>query len=139
MSLVKMSMQTRDHVKYLPNIGDQYTLIYLKGSRLSEHMGNEATGEYYIADSNGIVGCEKTDMFKNPSVRTYISQQYFDSLNKIENIHKIVIIGKFRVDKINLWGPSNSYFCPSGKPLIEEPIYKDDNIDKWQSILDSDP
>lgn len=123
-----MSMRRRDTLEHKPNIGHKYILVYLKGTSIIEYLGSESTGEYYIADSEGLVGCEK---FNSGSIRSHMTDEYFKSLDKHENYFKIIKIGHFTVDKINIW--NTSHFTPWGTPDFHDPIFEDSEISKWQT------
>lgn len=126
--MIKVRLTTNSNIIYKPNIGKEYLLVFIKGDCLAEFLGNECTSEYHIYENEELIGnLKQKPIINNENIK--------NELNELE-IGKIVIIGKFKVEKTVLWGKNNMYYSIHGKPLLNDKIIYNSEVDKLQKNLD---
>jgi len=126
---IRVRVVGNNNISNKPNIGDTYTLVFIKGNHLAECLGNENTSKYHIYENGELFGNLKADPhLKNTKIKNQIEEL---------DLGKIVKVGLFKVAKIILLGKGNCAFSIHGDPVLHDKLLFDNETDKWQKNLDS--
>tara|TARA_B100001564_G_C20584360_1_gene644754 strand:+ start:494 stop:901 length:408 start_codon:yes stop_codon:yes gene_type:complete len=111
-----------------PDIGYKYDLIYIHSHDLTECIGSESTGPFYIMKDNRIVGSDKDGGAPPKTIK-------LSPIPFLQLIH----IGKLRVTKTNKWGSHKfgfEYSVVGESELFDDPIYDGEQVEIWKKYVD---